>query len=88
MRIRLFGLDHEKIRQFRANVEEALGKVGVEAAIERVDKIDEITMSGVLKTPALMIGDRIVCEGRIASTEELAEWIHHAAAASEAVAVQ
>ncbi len=87
MRIRLFGLDQDMIRQSRENVDAALKAIGVRAEIEHVDKIDEITMSGVLETPAVMVGGHIVCEGKIPSAQELITWIEGALATEAAVAV-
>lgn len=75
MRVRVLGTDREKIRNLREQVEQALKRMGANAEIVDVDKIDEITMLGVLDTPAVMVDERLVCEGRIPSVEDLIGWI-------------
>ena len=87
MRVRLFGVEGETTRVAHENLLAALRKVGVSADIESVDKIDEITMFGVLETPAVMVGERMVCEGKIPTVEELAVWLLRALEANQFVSV-
>ena len=87
MRVRVLGTDHDKIRNVRGLVEQALKRMGANAEIVDVDKIDEITMLGVLDTPAVMVDERLVCEGRIPSVEDLIGWITGSLQASEKFAM-
>lgn len=87
MRVRVLGTDRAKIQNLRKQVEQALKRIGVHAEIVDVDKIDEITMLGVLNTPAIMVGERLVCEGRIPSVEDLVLWISGSLEAAQQVAM-
>jgi small redox-active disulfide protein 2 len=56
----------------------ALGLAQVEADIVKVTDMQEIIAAGVIKTPGLMINDKLVSSGRIPAPATVADWIRAA----------
>ena len=59
---------------------EALGRQVVEEQAVQTEIIsiwdhDEIRKYPIMSTPALIVNDRIVCDGRVPSKQELEDWI-------------
>ena len=54
-RIQILGTGCPKCRQLTANAEAAVKELGLEATVEKVEKIAEILQFGVMITPALVI---------------------------------
>ena len=79
MKIQILGMGCPKCRKTAANAEEAIKKLGIEAEIEKVEKIDEITKFGVMMTPALAVDGEVKCSGRIPGVNEILTWLTKAA---------
>ncbi len=75
MKIQVLGTGCPKCKQLEANVKKALEETGKKAEIEKVTDINKIIEAGIMTTPALAIDDKIVCSGRIPSTEEIKKWL-------------
>jgi len=58
----------EKLKQ---NAEEAVQQSGVEAKIEKVSDINEITSFGVMMTPALVIDGEVKVVGKVPTVDEI-----------------
>ena len=43
--------------------------------MEKVTDVNKIIEAGVMATPALAIDGKIVCSGRIPTTEEIKKWL-------------
>jgi small redox-active disulfide protein 2 len=50
----------------------------LEATIQHVTDLAEITRYPILSTPALVINERVVCSGRIPRQEEVVAWLKEA----------
>lgn len=61
-------------------VQQAVRTLGVEAEVEKVSEIQEITKYRLLATPGLVINDKVVCAGRIPTPAEVTTWIANALA--------
>ena len=59
-KIQILGTGCPKCKQLTANVEEAVKQLGIEADIEKVTDINQITSLGVMVTPALIVDGKIV----------------------------
>lgn len=56
-------------------VMEVLDRRGIAADIEHVKDLDEIWRYGVIQTPALVVGDKVLCSGRMPATAQLEMWL-------------
>ena len=75
MKIKVLGTGCPKCKQLEANVKKALEETGKKAEMEKVTDVNKIIEAGVMATPALAIDGKIVCSGRIPTTEEIKKWL-------------
>jgi small redox-active disulfide protein 2 len=71
--IQVLGPGCPDCRQLKADVETALQRLGIAAAVEHVTDIRRIIAMDVLLTPALVIGGQARLAGRHRSIEQLEE---------------
>lgn len=67
MEILILGGLGTECRQLENALAEALKELGIRASIGKVSNLRQMSAYGVNKTPALIIGGKIVCEGEIPS---------------------
>jgi len=79
MKIKVLGPGCAKCKKLYAEAEKAVAAAGVAADLEKVEKIDEIVAYGVLLTPALVIDEKVVLSGPVASSGDIAKLIATAA---------
>ncbi len=53
------------------NVKAAVKSLGIDAEITRVEDLREILMLGVMSAPSLMVDDKLVISGCVASVEQV-----------------
>ena len=58
--------------------QQAVNYLNVQAQIEKVTEIPEITKYRILATPGLVINERVVCAGRIPTVAEVTTWVTNA----------
>jgi small redox-active disulfide protein 2 len=71
MKIQILGTGCPKCKTLMANAEEAVRTLGVEARIEKVDKIAEIMRFGVMITPALVVDGEVKAAGKVLSAAQI-----------------
>jgi small redox-active disulfide protein 2 len=71
MEIRIFGPGCSRCRELDARTREALGTLGRDASVTKVEDIMEIAAAGALRTPAMQINGRFVLQGRVPGVREL-----------------
>ncbi len=59
------------MKLLRANAVAAVKALGIEAVIEKVDKIQEIMKFGVMSTPALVVDGQVKSAGRMLSADDI-----------------
>lgn len=69
--IKILGTGCPKCKTLFANAEEAVKLAGVEAQVEKVEKITDIMAFGVMTTPALVIDEKVKSAGKVLSAEEI-----------------
>jgi small redox-active disulfide protein 2 len=75
MEVKVLGTGCSRCHALYDEVDRALQRLGVEATLTRVERIDEILRSGVMATPALVIDGQVKAAGRIPTTAELTTWL-------------
>lgn len=71
LKIEVLGTGCKKCQQLESNAQEAVNALAVDAEINHITDMMEITKRGVMKTPALVIGDRVMTQGKVPSSEEI-----------------
>lgn len=69
--IKVLGTGCKKCKNLESNVREAVRNLGLEANIEKVEDMIEIVNYGVMKTPALVIDNKVVVSGKLPSTQDI-----------------
>lgn len=72
-KIQILGTGCPKCKVLTANTETAVKTLGVEAQIEKVEKIADIMKFGVMTTPALVVDGKVKSAGKVLSPEQVAE---------------
>ncbi|MCK2125939.1 thioredoxin family protein [Thauera aromatica] len=76
--IKVLGPGCANCRKLEEVAREAVSATGVEAEITKVTDMGQIVAYDVLKTPGLVINEKLVSSGRIPTASTIAEWIRAA----------
>jgi len=71
MKIQILGAGCPKCKLLMANAEEAVKALGIEAQIEKVEKITDIMAFGVMTTPALAVDGKVKSAGKVLSPNDI-----------------
>lgn len=71
MKVKIYGSGCAKCQQLATNAETAARRLGITLELEKVTDMNAIIDAGVMRTPALGIGDDVLVEGKVASSDEL-----------------
>ena len=69
--IQILGTGCPKCRMLAANVEAAVKTAGIEARVEKVEKITDILQFGVMMTPALVVDGQVRSAGKVLSPADI-----------------
>lgn len=75
MEIKVLGPGCPKCHQTEKIVKEAVAESGVEANVEKVTDILEITKYGVFSTPAVVVDGQVKSVGKIPGKQDVLKWI-------------
>jgi small redox-active disulfide protein 2 len=70
-RIQVLGTGCPKCKMLTANAEAAVKALGVEATVEKIEKIADIMKFGVMMTPALVVDGQVKSAGKVLSAEDI-----------------
>ena len=70
-RIQVLGTGCPKCKTLMANAESAVKALGIEATVEKVEKIAEIMKFNVMMTPALVVDGQVKSAGKVPSAEDI-----------------
>ena len=76
--IKVLGPGCANCRKLEEIAREAVASLGVEAEISKVTDMQQIIAYDVLKTPGLVINEKLVSSGRIPTPQSVVEWIRAA----------
>ena len=71
MRVQILGTGCPKCKMLFANAEAAVKTAGIDATVEKVEKITDIMKFGVMTTPALAIDGQVKSAGKVLSEEDI-----------------
>lgn len=70
-KIQILGTGCPKCKLLFANAEAAVRAAGIEAQIDKVEKIVDIAKFGVMSTPALVVNGIVKSAGKVLSPDEI-----------------
>ncbi len=77
--VKVLGPGCPNCQKVEANARQALAMLQPEGGFELVKVTDPIAISNyILRTPGLVINERVVCEGRIPKADEIVTWLANA----------
>lgn len=71
MDIKVLGTGCANCKKLEANVREAIHQLGIDATVEKVEDIKSIVSYGVMRTPALVINEKVKISGMVATVEDI-----------------
>lgn len=75
MVIKILGTGCANCRKLEENTKKAVAELGLNAAIEKVTDIKDIMKYGVMKTPALVVDEKVKIMGRVPTAEEIKKYL-------------
>jgi len=75
MIIKVLGSGCSNCKKLEENTKKAVEELGIEATIEKVTDFKQIMAYGVMKTPALVVDEKVKIMGRVPSTEEIKKYL-------------
>lgn len=75
MEIKVLGTGCPKCKALEQATRSAVAELGIEANIQKVEDIVDIMNYGVMRTPAIVINEKVVLAGRVPDAKELKEII-------------
>ena len=72
MEIKVLGPGCANCKRLEERTREAVASLGLDAEIEKVTDYADIAGYGVMKTPGLVVDERLVVSGRVPTTREIA----------------
>lgn len=74
--IQILGTGCPKCKLLFQNAEAAVQSAGIEARIEKVEKIVDIMKFGVMTTPALVVDGKVKSAGKVLSPEDVIQHLN------------
>lgn len=78
MDIKVLGTGCTKCKKLEQLTKQTVEEMGIEASIEKVEDIYKIMQYGVMRTPGLVINEKVVLSGKFPKTSELRELLSQA----------
>jgi small redox-active disulfide protein 2 len=75
MEIKILGTGCSNCKTLEKSVINALAEMDYDANVEKVEDIQKIMAYGIMRTPGLVINDKVVLSGRVPNMKELKEII-------------
>ena len=75
MIIKILGTGCSNCRRLEENTKKAVEELGLDATIEKVTDIKDIMKYGVMKTPALVVDEKVKVFGRVPTSEEVKKYL-------------
>lgn len=76
MEIKILGSGCSNCKKLEANAKEAVKELNVEADITKVQDIKDIMKYGVMRTPAIVINEKVKMFGKVCTVDEIKKYIN------------
>lgn len=73
MEIKILGGNCTNCRALEKAAREAVSQSGVKASVVKVQDMNEIVKYGIMRTPALVVDEKVLSYGRVLSVSEIRE---------------
>lgn len=71
MIIKILGSGCANCHRLEANARQALAELGMRADVEKVTDVAEIASYGIMRTPGLVVDERVLVSGRVPDAAEI-----------------
>lgn len=78
MKIKVLGTGCARCKTLEKATHQAVEEMGIKADVEKVEDIVKIMGYGIMRTPALVIDEKVVMSGKTPSVKEIIEIIKQA----------
>lgn len=78
MEIKVLGTGCANCKNLEASTRKAVEELGIEATVVKEEDIVKIMGYGIMRTPGLVIDEKVVLSGRVPSVSEIKELIANA----------
>jgi small redox-active disulfide protein 2 len=75
MVIKVLGSGCANCKKLEENTRKAVEELGIDATVEKVEDFKKILAYGVMKTPALVVDEKVKIMGRVASSDEIKKYL-------------
>ena len=75
MIIKVLGTGCAKCKSLEANARQAVSEMGIAAEVVKVQEMQDIMAFGVMRTPALVVDEKVVVYGKVPSVEEIKNFL-------------
>lgn len=75
MLIKVLGSGCTNCKKLEENTRKAVESLGLDATIEKVTDFKDIMSYGVMKTPALVVDEKVKIMGRVPTAEEIKKYL-------------
>ena len=73
MEIKVLGTGCPKCKTLEKATRDAVSELGIDASVTKEEDIMKIMGYGVMRTPGLVVNEKVVASGRLLSVEEIKE---------------
>jgi small redox-active disulfide protein 2 len=73
MEIKVLGTGCSNCKTFEKAIRNVLSEMNIVANVEKVEDIQKIMAYGIMRTPGLVINEKVVLSGRVPSMKEIKE---------------
>jgi len=74
-KIQILGTGCPKCKLLTANTEAAVKALGIEATVEKVEKIQDIMKFNVMTTPALVVDGQVKSAGKVLGADDIKKFL-------------
>jgi len=75
MEIKILGTGCTSCKNLEKNTIAAVAEMGITASIEKVENIMDMMAYNILRTPALVVDEKVKIMGRVPSVEEIKKYL-------------